>query len=334
MLAVGMALVPTGIMPRLAGKLALFAVPAEEHGQLEAPLRLRREGKVSFLVGKPELIRIGAFDDVDLALQTKITTHSGNRKLNAFQSSNACLAKWMRFEGRASRADHFPHQGINALNAATLALVAINGQRETFRDEDSVRIQPIVRRGGEEISLVPGEASIETFVRARTIEALENASRKVDRSARAGAVAVAGRVTMESALLALPLRNDPELIELFRRNGEALVGVDEFRLGGHLAGSTDLGDLSQIMPCLHSSAGGVAGSIHGADFRVVDYDEACLVPAKALAMTIIDLLVDGAREARRVLESSRPTMTREEYKALQERLTTDMDFDEREESGG
>jgi amidohydrolase len=332
MLAVGMALVPTGIVRRLAGNLALFAVPAEEYGQLEVPRRLRRQGKLGYLVGKPELIRLGELDDVDLALQTKISTHVGDRTINAFRSSNACLAKWLRFEGRAARADHFPHQGVNALNAATLALAAINAQRETFRDDDSVRVHPILRRGGDEVTLVPDEATVETFVRARTIEGLEDANRKVDRSARAGAVAVGGTVAIETALLALPLRNDPGLIELFRANAEALVGAEGVRLGGHLPGSTDLGDLSHIMPCLHSSAGGVAGSIHGADFRVVDYELATLIPAKALAMTVVDLLVDDAREARRVLERSRPAMTRAEYLTLHGRLTGDRIYDERAES--
>jgi amidohydrolase len=331
LLAVGMALVPTGIMRELGGNLVLFAVPAEEYGQLEVPVQIRRQGRLACLVGKPELIRLGEFDDVDLAIQTKISTHSGDRAFNVFQSSNACLAKWVRFTGRAARADHFPHQGINALNAAALALAAINAQRETFRDDDSIRVHAILRRGGDDVSLVPSEAALEAYVRARTVEGLLDANRKVDRSARAGAVAVGGAAEIESALLALPLRNDPNLIDLFRTNAESLVGPDGFRQGGHLAGSTDLGDLSHIMPCLHASAGGVAGSLHGTDFRVIDHELATLMPARALAMTVIDLLADGAQAAYRVLERSPPAMTRARYLALHDRLTNEQTYDERDE---
>ena len=236
MLAVGIGLVSTGIMNQLSGNLALFAVPAEEYGQIETPLQLRAAGKLQYLVGKSELIRLGEFDDVDLAIQTKVTTHPNDRKLNAYQSSNACLAKWLQFNGRAARAEHYPHLGVNALNAATLALTAINAQRETFRDEDSVRVHPILRRGGHEVMLVPDTATIETFVRSKTLEGLTDANRKVHRSARAGAMALGAKVEIRSALLALPLRNDPHLIELFRANGETLVGADGFWQGGHLAG--------------------------------------------------------------------------------------------------
>lgn len=334
MLAVGMALVQTGIMDRLSGQLVLFAVPAEEYSQLAYPIQLRREGRLGCLVGKAELMRLGALDDVDIAIQTKISTHPTDRKLNTYRSSNACLAKWLRVVGQAARADHVPHQGVNARNAATLALAAINAQRETFQDAENVRVHPILRRGGDDVSVVPGEATVETFVRARTIEGLEDASHKVDRSARAGAVAVGAKLEVQTALLALPLRNDPALVELFSANAAALVGADQVWQGDNLPGSTDLGDLSQVMPCLHSSAGGVSGTLHGADFRVVDYALATLVPAQVLAMTVIDLLADDASEARRVLAARRPALTRTEYLALHKRLTSTRVYDDRTASLG
>ena len=74
-------------------------------------------------------------------------------------------------------------------------------------------------------------------VAARDIaQAASEAGHKVERSARAGAVALGASVEVRSALLALPLRNDPDLIALFRANGETLVGEDGFWQGGHLAG--------------------------------------------------------------------------------------------------
>ena len=88
--------------------------------------------------------------------------------------------------------------GINALNAATLALTAIHYNRETFRDPDTVRVHPIITKGGEAISAVPAEVRMETFVRGRTVEAIVDANRKVDRALKAGALAVGANVNIQT----------------------------------------------------------------------------------------------------------------------------------------
>ena len=62
-----MGLVDAGAMDELCGNIVIFAVPAEEYVEIEYRLNLKREGKLSFLGGKPELIQKGHFDEVDLA---------------------------------------------------------------------------------------------------------------------------------------------------------------------------------------------------------------------------------------------------------------------------
>jgi hypothetical protein len=88
----------------------------------------------------------------------------------------------------------------------------------------------------------------------------------------------------------------------------------------HSTGSTDVGDLGFIMPAVHPRAGGARGVIHGADYVVVDHVLAAVNPAKAMAMTVVDLLWNGAREARRVKAEAGPKLSREDYLNLVRRF--------------
>ena len=73
-----------------------------------------------------------------------------------------------------------------------------------------------------------------------------------------------------------------------------------------------MGDISHILPTVHPYAGGATGAGHGADYRIVDHARAVTNPAKALAMTVVDLLYDDAREAKRVTAEFKPRMTKAE----------------------
>ena len=298
----------------LAGNVVFFAVPAEEYVEIDYRLGLVKQGKTSFLTGKQELIGLGHFDDVDLA----IMIHSSSPEfldgaMGVSASSNGFLAKNIRFVGRAAHAGVAPEQGINALSAATLALSAINAQRETFRDEDCVRVHPIITKGGELVNIVPAEVRMETYVRGRTAEAILDASRKVDRALRGAAVALGCTVEIETLPGNLPLRNDPRLTELFRHNAEQIFGEDGFQEYPHAGGSTDAGDLSQLMPLLHPMMTGAKGNVHSAAWDIADHDAGYMAPAKTLTMMVIDLLSDGAALAREILKQHRPAMTKEEY---------------------
>src|SRR5699024_5899970 len=83
--------------------------------------------------------------------------------------------------------------------------------------------------------------------------------------------------------------------------------------GQELMGATDAGDVSSVMPFIHISTGGYAGDAHSKDFTVCDPEMAYVMPAKAMACTVIDLLWDGAARAREVLADARPKFTRESY---------------------
>ena len=85
----------------------------------------------------------------------------------------------------------------------------------------------------------------------------------------------------------------------------------------HRTGSTDMGDLAQIMPIIHPYVGGATGTPHGADYEIVDPGLTYLTNAKALASMVVDLLADGANVGREVLSRSKPPMTREGYLEFQ-----------------
>src|SRR5260370_376624 len=100
---------------------------------------------------------------------------------------------------------------ISALSAAMVALNAMHAQRETFWDQDTVRIHPIIAKGGDAVSVVPAEVTMETFVRGGSREAIIDANTKVDRCLRAGAMAMGAEVEINTIPGYLPQRNDRRL---------------------------------------------------------------------------------------------------------------------------
>ena len=210
-----------------------------------------------------------------------------------------------------------------ALNAASLALMAIHANRETFKDNDTVRIHPIITKGGEAVNSVPADVRMETFVRASDIDAIVEANRKVDRALKAGAMAVGAKVNITTIPGYLPLKQDYSMMEIFRRNAVSLVGEEGIGYRRHGTGSTDMGDVSQIMPAIHPYVGGARGLGHGNDYIIKDYDLAVVTAAKSIATTIIDLLAEGAAGAANVLSQHRGAMTKAQYLKLMRNLANE-----------
>jgi amidohydrolase len=321
-------LLASGALEHLAGRVVLFALPAEEFEEIDFRLGLRDEGKLTYLVGKPELIHLGEFDDIDMAIMVHSSSDPKLGALGLWETCNGTIIKRAEYLGRASHAAAAPEAGINALNAALIGMTAINAQRETFRDEDRVRVHPIITKGGEAPNTVPADVQVEMYVRGLRLPAVEEADRKVDRSLRAGALALGAKLRLMTFPGGLPMIQNPIMEAVFQANAVTLVGEENYRRIPAMTGSTDMGDLSWIMPCLHPSAGGSAGSIHGVDFRVTDYNLAVVNPAKAMAMTAVDLLGHDAALARKVTSETKPAMTRAEYRRYLQHMTRDVTYSE------
>ena len=326
MYGVAAALLKAGVLPNLAGRLVFIGIPAEEYIEIEYRDDLRRQGKIVYLGGKPEFIRLGEMDDVDISMMTHLLPEMETKSLATLDTMNALVAKRIQYIGRTAHAGGMPHKGINALNAATIALQAIHAQRETFKDQDTVRVHPIITKGGDVVNAVPADVRLETFVRGKTAEAIMDANAKVDRALKAGALAVGARVKITTLPGYMPMVSYPGLWDVYRPNAVALVGEEQVGHLGHLTGSSDMGDVSQIMPAIQPLSGGVSGALHGDDFLIQDYEKAVINPTKALAMTVIDLLADGAGKAKEVLAKSRSPMTKQQYLAFLDNLIVEEEY--------
>lgn len=324
LIALAHGLVESGVMDALDGSVALMAVPAEEYVEVEYRLGLKREGKIEFLGGKPELIRLGAFDGIDMAMMTHQTSRDEPGLLSVGGPSNGCLVKLIRYLGKAAHAGGSPHLGVNALRAAMLALQAIDANRETFKDEDHIRVHPIVTKGGELVNVIPADVRLETYVRGASVEAIVAAAKKVDRSLKAGAMALGATLELTTLPGYLPRLVHQGLVDVYHENAVELVGADGWWEPSFGAGSTDMGDVSHIMPAIEANAKGCTGTGHGADFMVSDPEMAYIAPAKAAAMTIIDLLRDDADRARRIKEATAPAMSKEDYLEFMRGLAQDV----------
>lgn len=322
-----MGLVATGAMQHLAGRVLPFAVPAEEYGDIAWRVEQAREGRLEFLGGKPELIRHGHFDDVDMALLIHTTSRPEDKLAGVAVSNNGCVVKTVRYVGRAAHAGSAPHLGINALYAANIALTAINALRETFHERDTIRVHPVITQGGKQVNVIPGEVHLETYVRGKTVQAIMDANRKVDRALRAGAMAMGAQVEITTLPGYMPLENHAALSSIFRQNAEALVGSEHYVTQGHRTGSTDMGDISQIMPAVQGYISGATGTGHGADYMIVNPQLTYLGKAKVLAMSAIDLLWDDASVAQNILRDYKAPMSRAEYLAFQRGINKTEAFD-------
>ena len=163
----------------LGGDVTFAAVPAEEYVELEFRQSLQEKGEIEFMGGKQEFVRLGVLEDVDMGLM--IHSHAGvtERRFLLDCFSSGFIGKVIRFMGKEAHAGSRPFDGINALNAAALSLLAIGTQRETFREADRIRIHPIITKGGDLVNIVPADVRMETYVRGMSMEAILSASRMI-----------------------------------------------------------------------------------------------------------------------------------------------------------
>ncbi len=197
---------------------------------------------------------------------------------------------------------------------------AIHANREIFRAEDTVRIHGIMTKGGEAVSAVPADVRLEWRVRSSNPDAVVKNSAVVDRCFKAGALAVGASVKITNIPGYLPLRHDTRLQDLFRQNAKDLIGESNVMVmpsRRNRGGSTDMGDLSQLMPVCHPYTSGAVGSGHSKDYLVTDYESAVVNPAKIMAMVVIDLLAEGATTGQEVVQTHRSPMKKDAYLRFQ-----------------
>jgi metal-dependent amidase/aminoacylase/carboxypeptidase family protein len=219
-------------------------------------------------------------------------------------SSLGFEAKEITFEGKSAHGSE-PFNGVNALNAAMLGLMGINANRETFRDEDSIRVHPIITNGGDIVNSVPSKAVIETYVRGANSKAIEDACQKVDNAVRAGAMAVGAKCNIKDIKGMKPLHQDKTLSAVFEQNALMFTSPENIFHNINMTGSTDMGDLGEIMPVIQPTMGGFSGALHSKEFEIADKETVYISASKILACTLFDLLSDGAEKAIKIKNNFR-----------------------------
>jgi amidohydrolase len=316
MLGAALGLKLAGIADSLAGNVTFMAVPAEEYVEIAFRQQLREQGKIRYLGGKQELVYRGEFDDVDIAMMIHAEKDAPAGRVGLCETCNGFIGMTVQYVGKEAHAAGAPHEGINALNAAMIGLMGVHALRETFRDQDIVRVHPIITKGGDLVNTVPADVRLETYVRARTMKAIEGTYGKVTRAFKAGGDSVGAETHIHTIPGYLPLNCMPALNDVFRANALAVLPEDSVVESGHFGGSTDMGDISHLLPTIHPFTGGACGALHTKEFHAVDYAAACVLPAKLMAMTVIDLLADNAATANQITANFQPVLTKTEYLAL------------------
>lgn len=314
---VAAALKQPGALDGLCGSIRLMSVPAEELIQLGYREELRKKGTIHYYGGKVEFIYRGYFDGVDMAMMIHAGHMEEGKYLTINPGCNGCVVKNITFKGVASHAGGSPEDGVNALYAATSAFNAANALRETFIDKEHIRFHPIITEGGVAVNAIPEKTKVESYVRGASFEAISLYNKKLNRAMAGSAASIGAGVLLEDRHGYFPLNNDANLNDLAKEAMEAVGGPDCVVVTDHWdTGSTDMGDVSAIMPAVHPYGAGAIGTGHGMDYFIDDPDLACMAPAKCLLIMADRLLSNDAALAKKVLAEKKTLFSsREEYLA-------------------
>ena len=327
MVGIAAALKEPGALDGLCGKIRLMLVPAEEMIQLEFRKGLIDEGKIKYLGGKPEFMRRGYFDGVDLSLMVH-TDNNNDYDFTCQDGFNGIIAKILTYKGRSSHAGGSPEDGINAQYAATLGLDGCNALRETFRDEDHIRFHPILKGVKSAVNIIPDEMRIESYTRGKGLDAYVSANRKLNRALAAGAVAMGAQLHICDMPGYATEYHDHMFMDLCQKCCEDLSGKEKVKFDHNAwsKGSSDFGDLTMVMPGVQFYANGHTGLGHGIDFCVADPERACVNPAKAELFIADALLSDDAAKAKEILAQYKPQFASiREYLDFIDTLSMDKD---------
>jgi amidohydrolase len=268
----GASLAAAAFAAEAGGRVRILGTPAEERGG----------GKINVIDG-------GGLDGVDVAMMI----HPADADLLSMDAI-AVVEYDVEFFGEAAHAAAFPQLGKNALDAAVLSYVNIAALRQHIEDTD--RIHGIFTDGGARPNIVPEHAAMTWMIRSLQRAGLEPLVERVTACFEAGAAATGCRCSYERAFPPYDdVLDNQAMLELYGAN-VASLGRPASRPGPkRVVGSTDMGNVSKVVPSIHPmirvAPPGI--SIHSHEFarhaRSSAGDEAVILGAKAMAMTIADL---------------------------------------------
>ena len=273
--AVGAGVASKPAIDRFGGSIIVIGTPAEE-----------------LYGGKVVMASRGAFDNLDIAMMM----HPGVCDVATTQPL-ACQALEVEFFGQAAHAAARPEAGINAPEAMLQSFAAINSLRQHIKDK--ARIHGIITDGGEAANVVPAHSAGTFLVRAEDDTYLDELKQKVINCFIGAATASGARLEYKwGDIRYAPLRNNLTLAQLFSQNMQSLGRKMQLSDPSQTFGSTDMGNISQLMPSIHPfvAIAPVGVVTHSPRFASAAASEAgiqgLLDAAKALAMTVVDLVAN------------------------------------------
>jgi amidohydrolase len=274
--AVGAGVASKSIIDQLGGSVVVLGTPGEE-----------------VLGGKIDMVEAGAFKEIDVAM----IVHPNMRNMVTIQAL-ACSSLEAEFFGEPAHAAAQPYKGINALEAMILAFTSINSLRQHIRGE--ARIHGIITDGGEAPNIVPAHSAAVFLIRAQDNDYLDELKDKVLNCFIGASVASGARLEYSwRDRTYAPMKNNATLAQLFSQNLESLgrhVEAFDPRFG---FGSTDMGNVSQLVPSIHPTIAIASPEvlIHTPEFASAAASEAghegLMDAAKAMAMTVADIFQLG-----------------------------------------
>lgn len=298
------------------GTIRFYGTPAEEGGS-----------------GKVYMVREGLFKDVDVV----INWHPGARNAANPGSSLANKTGKFRFYGQASHAAAAPQRGRSALDGVEAMDVMVNMMREHVTPE--TRIHYVITRGGEAPNVVPAFAEVYYYVRHPDRSEVKAVWERIVNAAKGAALGTDTRVDFEITGGVHDLLPNETLSKAMHANlsevggytltadetkfGEEIqksftgtipslastqeVAPYEVRLGSGGSGSTDVGDISWVVPTVGMSAATWVPGTAAHSWQAVAAGgtsigaKGMLIAAKSMALTAIDAF-------------SNPTMVAEAWK--------------------
>jgi len=323
LVGVAAALKEPGALDGLSGRIRLCAVPAEELLEIEYRSQLRAEGKIRYFGGKPEFLSRGLFDGVDLAFMV----HTSIKVPSVQAGSVGCMAKRIIYKGVAAHAGGSPWDGRNALYAANCGLNAVNAIRETFQERDIIRVHPIITHGGDMVNAIPETVRLESYVRGASFEGIAKANKRVNQAFAGAALSIGTNIEIIDIPGYAPLNNDEEMMNVAQEaSAIAMPDLTFYRGEGIGSGSTDMGDLSCLMPVVHPYAPGAVGKGHGNDYYIEDPELACVSCAKWQLVMLSLLLGNEAERAKKIVAEYKPQFeNKEAYLAYLDSLNAEGD---------
>ena len=306
------ALKKLNILDNLDGTIKVFFTPAEEFCDIEYRAQLIKEGRLKAYSGKENMLVDGLFDECDVILSSHVMG-SSNYDYSVDSTLAGFCYKKITFIGKAAHAAIIPHLGINALNIFTLFQSAVGMLRETFVDEDKVRIHGIVTKGGETVNSIPSEVVYECYVRSVNNETIINLNNQLDITASSCAKALGGSVEIENIPGYFPLIQDKSLNNIIMNHVLEFCSADKVHASEVSMAAGDVGDISLFKPTIQFGFGGTRGRVHGTTFEIYDEEKAYIEPIKIVANTIIYLL-HNKDIVDEIVNKYEVKMSKEEYK--------------------